>query len=177
MRIIFMSMQGITICRYELFPHIIFSSSKGLRSSSLCPMERMQSTPISSGIPNVSRTKSSAGSSIAPNRPPHLYPAASQTEVGGLQLHENGSDRSILDPCIGEGHVGGDDDSERSSGNGFGSRSLAFGQTGERFFVFHRNELPRSAAFGRRSEQSRFENGFTASGDSASWVYLRILRL
>lgn len=32
-------------------------------------MERMQSTPISSGIPNVSRTKSSAGSSIAPNRP------------------------------------------------------------------------------------------------------------
>lgn len=156
-------MQGITIADVNFFPHHFFF------------VERLALFVFMSNGENAEHSHLFGDSQCLPHKifgrfvhssepSPHLYPAASQTEVGGLQLHENGSDRSILDPRIGEGHVGGDDDSERSSGNGFGSRSLAFGQTGERFFVFHRNELPRSAAFGRRSEQSRFENGFYGFG-------------
>lgn len=88
----------------------------------------------------------------------HFHPAATQTQVGGLQLHQHSSNARIFHPNIAFGCISGDHNGQRSGEQTGGVSRFALTEFGQYSLVFDDNELPGADAFRRRSHKCGFKN-------------------
>lgn len=88
----------------------------------------------------------------------HLGPAASQTKILRLKLHESGGYGTVLDPASGLGGIGHHDHSPGTFGNEAGSRFACHRQFLKHIRVFNGNELPRPGILGGRRYESCTQN-------------------